>query len=148
MLQESPPPEGEPESRRTPSGRTVEDRVSRGTEEERDLTGSPPLQPKGNVSGDSHQLFLYDEWDASLGDYRRQWCRLSERRVEGNVSNVMADPFLIRSAERNVVRRYFEALRPEGFKKIKYQEYGEEIDLDAAVAAVALLVAVTLRNRR
>ncbi|MBI4714639.1 MAG: VWA domain-containing protein [Nitrospirae bacterium] len=136
ILPKSPPPEEQSGSWRTPSKKAVEGRVPRGREEERNVPVSPPL-PRAVSDESSSGPFFYDEWDTSIGDYRRHWCRLCEKKVEGRSTDPVADLFWVRSAERNAMRRYFEALRPEGFQKIKYQEYGEEVDLDAAVSAIA-----------
>ncbi|MBI5197083.1 MAG: VWA domain-containing protein [Nitrospirae bacterium] len=138
ILQESPPPEGEPECPKTPPGRTVEARTSQGKDKEEHVP-APSIQPKGISSGPSSGLFFYDEWDTLIGDYRRHWCRLCEKGVEGtgSVSNRGDELFGGGPAERKAERRYVEALRPEGFRKIKYREDGEDLDLDAAVAAVA-----------
>ncbi|MGH7272961.1 MAG: nitric oxide reductase activation protein NorD, partial [Nitrospiria bacterium] len=81
--------------------------------------------------------YYYDEWDIATGDYRPRWCRLEERILEDTSSEVVDRIKDEYGAIISLLRRYFEYLRPEAFKKIKKQQYGEEIDLDSAVASFA-----------
>ena len=79
--------------------------------------------------------YYYDEWDIATGDYRPRWCRLEERIPE-DVSLEVVDRIKGEyGAIISLLRRYFEYLRPEAFKKIKKQLYGEEIDLESAIAS-------------
>jgi nitric oxide reductase NorD protein len=75
----------------------------------------------------------YDEWDYLMRDYRVRWCWLREQAVEGEEEGFVAkileeDATLIRQ-----IRKQFQLLKPELFKKLKRQDHGEEIDLDAAI---------------
>ncbi len=77
----------------------------------------------------------YDEWDCQIEDYRVRWCRLKEKDAEiGSTEFVdrTLDSYSDLIAE---VRRQFQMLKPERFKKIPNLERGEEIDLNAAVEA-------------
>jgi nitric oxide reductase activation protein len=77
----------------------------------------------------------YDEWDCQIADYRVRWCRLKEKDAEiGSTEFVdrTLDSYSDLVAE---VRRQFQMLKPERFKKIPNLERGEEIDLNAAVEA-------------
>ena len=77
----------------------------------------------------------YDEWDLGAQEYRRRWCRVTERIAdEGADDEVEA----ILARARGIIaslRRRFEVLRPEAFRKVARQAEGEDIDLDAATAA-------------
>jgi nitric oxide reductase activation protein len=90
----------------------------------------------GEVSeetGEDHHY--YDEWDCQIADYRVRWCRLKEKDAEiGSTEFVdrTLDSYSDLVAE---VRRQFQMLKPERFKKIPNLERGEEIDLNAAVEA-------------
>jgi hypothetical protein len=79
--------------------------------------------------------YYYDEWDYGISDYRVKWCRLQEKGLE-----VGSDDFVARTLESYAdlvaeVRKQFQMLKPERFKKIPHLERGEEIDLNAAIEA-------------
>jgi nitric oxide reductase NorD protein len=81
--------------------------------------------------------YLYDEWDHTIGDYRRDWCRLYE--IDGDddtgvyVSRVQADSGELVSK----LKREFQMMRPEQFRKVPRMEEGPEFDLNALVEAHA-----------
>jgi hypothetical protein len=80
---------------------------------------------------------LYDEWDYHIGDYRRQWCRLSEEDIPGDGGEYFHSA-LARSAELvQTIKREFLMMRPEQFRKVRGMEDGEEFDLNALVDAHA-----------
>jgi hypothetical protein len=81
------------------------------------------------------QVFLYDEWDYVIGDYRRAWCRLTE-----TVLDDAGLTFVEETREQHAelfaqVARQFQLLKPETFKPLKRLMDGEEIDLDSAIEA-------------
>ncbi|MSQ32864.1 MAG: hypothetical protein EXR60_00310 [Dehalococcoidia bacterium] len=84
------------------------------------------------------QTFLYDEWDFRAGDYRPRWCAVREKVVEeGSVE------FYDRTLESHAilaaqVRRQFELISPEVFRKIKRLPDGEEFDLDAVIDSIIM----------
>ncbi len=83
-------------------------------------------------SGDGRS-FLYDEWDGLIQDYRSKWCRVIERPgPEGSQDFAQATLEAHAPAVR-LLRRYFEAIRPAGLRRVHGQEDGEEVDLDAAL---------------
>ncbi|HEX8989466.1 MAG TPA: VWA domain-containing protein [Rhodocyclaceae bacterium] len=92
--------------------------------------GQGPIAPEGSAD------FVYDEWDYRRRAYRRRWCHLYERVLPPG------DPGYVDEVRRSYasairqVRRRFEALRGEE-RILKRQPDGEEIDLDALVAAIA-----------
>jgi nitric oxide reductase activation protein len=80
-------------------------------------------------------VYYYDEWDCRISDYRVKWCRLQEKGLEAGSAD-----FVTRTLESYAdlvaeVRKQFQMLKPERFKKIPHLERGEEIDLDAAIEA-------------
>jgi hypothetical protein len=81
------------------------------------------------------EVYYYDEWDFRISDYRVKWCRLQEKGLESGSTD-----FVRRTLESygdlvGEVRKQFQMLKPERFKKIPHLERGEEIDLDAAIEA-------------
>ncbi len=79
---------------------------------------------------------VYDEWDFRAGDYRPRWCVVREKTMsEGDVGFWQT----ILQANSNMIqeiRRQFEQVRPETFRKIRRLQDGEEFDLDALVEAI------------
>lgn len=91
------------------------------------------LEEVGDDSCESQ--FYYDEWDYKISDYRVKWCRLKESEVEVG-STIFVDRTLETYSDLvSEVRRQFQMLKPELFKKIPHLERGEEIDINAAIEA-------------
>lgn len=80
-------------------------------------------------------IFYYDEWDYLINDYRVNWCRLEEKGIEGGSPAFVAQTLESYADLVAQVRRQFQMLKPERFKKIPQLERGEEIDLNAAIEA-------------
>jgi nitric oxide reductase NorD protein len=80
---------------------------------------------------------FYDEWDHTIGDYRRAWCRLFE--VEGaSDGGVYYSRVLAGQADLvSRIRREFQMMRPEQFRKVRRMQDGEDFDLNAVVEAHA-----------
>ena len=82
------------------------------------------------------EVFLYDEWDYLIGDYRRAWCRLTETVLE-DAGVTFVENTRQRHAELLAqVSRQFQLLRPDTLKPLKRLIDGEEIDLDSAIEAL------------
>ena len=104
--------------------------------------GSGPWQPTERDSGGedlvSHREpdHRYDEWDYRRRAYRKGWCHLFETEgVPGDPAYVS----MVRLRHAGLIkqiRRRFEMLRGED-RMLGRQPEGEEVDLDAAVDAIA-----------
>jgi nitric oxide reductase activation protein len=81
------------------------------------------------------QVFLYDEWDHVIGDYRRAWCRLTETILDDEGLTFVEDTRQRHAELFSQVSRQFQLLKPETFKLLKRLVDGEEIDLDSAIEA-------------
>ncbi len=80
---------------------------------------------------------VYDEWDHLIGDYRRKWCRLYEVEAAGDAGKYFSR-VISRSADLvQNVRREFQMMRPEQFRKVRGMQDGEDFDLNALVEAHA-----------
>lgn len=88
-----------------------------------------PIHPKQS----QENIYYYDEWDMASGDYRPHWCRLEEKMLRAESSEKVDRIRNEYGAMTSLLRRYFEYLRPQAFKKIKKQEYGEEIDIETVI---------------
>ena len=78
-------------------------------------------------------VYRYDEWDYLMRDYRVQWCALREKPVDGAEVGFVAGVLHEDAALIGQIRRQFQLLKPEMFKKLKRRDHGEEIDIDAAI---------------
>ena len=95
----------------------------------------PNLHPQDGRHGTSlgSGRFVYDEWDGLIRDYRPQWCQVIEQAgVEGS-PDFVDDTFQTYGPMVRLIRRYFETIRPEAFRRLGRQSNGEDIDLDALV---------------
>lgn len=98
-------------------------------------TGQPSSTPAGSKTS-QEGIYFYDEWDTDAGDYKPRWCCLEEKSLEGHCSDLVDRVKSEYGPMISLLRRHFEHLRPEGFKKVKKQEYGEEIDLESALDSI------------
>jgi len=82
------------------------------------------------------KVYLYDEWDGRIQDYRTRWCRVIEQAASEGT-----EEFLERTRSRyggvvRLIRRYFEGIRPPALRRVRRQADGEEVDIEAAVEAL------------
>jgi nitric oxide reductase NorD protein len=91
------------------------------------------LSELGEDTGEG--IYYYDEWDYRINDYRLKWCRLREISLASVSSEFVARTLETYAGLVAEVRRQFQMLKPERFKKIPHLERGEEIDLNAAIEA-------------
>ncbi len=81
--------------------------------------------------------FHYNEWDYQLQLYRPNWATVYERRLR------KADPELINKILKthkpiaNQLKNSIDQMQPQGLVKLKKQQEGSELDIDACVAALA-----------
>ena len=84
----------------------------------------------------SEVVYRYDEWDYLMRDYRVRWCLLREKAIEGDAEGFVANVLQEDATLISQIRRQFQLLKPELFKKLKRRDHGEEIDIDAAIEGV------------
>lgn len=83
----------------------------------------------------SEEVFLQDEWDHRIADYRPAWCRVHEVPVQGSDAGFFTGT-LARYAEMlPEVRRHFQRVKPEGYRTVHGLLDGEDFDLNAVVTA-------------
>ena len=96
------------------------------------------------LNRDREQVHYYDEWDHELDRYRRRWCHLREKTIEPpptdgvGVTTVSGHRFVDETRRHHAdllrrVRRQFELLKPEEFRRVRRLIEGEELDLDRVV---------------
>lgn len=79
-------------------------------------------------------VFLYDEWDFRRRHYRKDWCILRERDMPAGQAAFYTQTIEKYRGSIYTLRRGFEALRAR-IQRVKHQQTGDEIDLDALVRA-------------
>ena len=97
-------------------------------------SNSTPNRSSGTT--DASTVMHYPEWDFRRRHYRKNWCTL--REIEMHPS---PEPFVEQTLARHRglvvdLRRTFEALR-DGNKRLRHQNSGDNIDLDALITAHA-----------
>ena len=86
----------------------------------------------GNAGARSYR---YDEWDFRRRRYRRNWCRLFEQPLNpGDDADVDAVRQAINAWHRQA-RQLLEQIKPQGHRRCWGLPDGDEIDLNAVVAA-------------
>lgn len=85
----------------------------------------------------SERVFLYDEWDGLIQDYRSRWCRVVEQTAAEATADFAERTLAAHGPAVRLLRRYFESIRPPGLRRVHGQTDGEEIDLDALVRRAA-----------
>ncbi|MFI5303171.1 MAG: nitric oxide reductase activation protein NorD [Nitrospiria bacterium] len=85
--------------------------------------------------------FYYSEWDWMSQDYKPGWCKVVEKDPESS-----PEEHRNRDISRGSLlslRRYFEKLRPQNYKKSKMEKDGEDIDFDRVPDLIADIQAGT-----
>ena len=90
---------------------------------------------RGRAAGVAEFGYLYDEWDYMIDDYRPQWCELRERAISGDDGGFFSRTLATHSDLTAEIKREFQRLRPRLYRHVNGLEHGEDIDVNAAVAA-------------
>ncbi|MGC8659700.1 MAG: nitric oxide reductase activation protein NorD, partial [Desulfomonilaceae bacterium] len=83
------------------------------------------------------QTFLYKEWDCNLSDYKLDWCLVRKWVTSQDPNTFASDLQKRRRGIINLIRGQFMKLKPERFRKFRAQTFGDDIDIDALVDAIA-----------
>tara|TARA_Y100001960_G_scaffold65632_1_gene68988 strand:+ start:2247 stop:5441 length:3195 start_codon:yes stop_codon:yes gene_type:complete len=86
--------------------------------------------------------FAYDEWDFRANDYRPRWCIVQERLGVSGETSFYNDTLHSYAGLVDQIKRQFESVRPEMYRKVKRLPEGEDVDIDAGIEAL-----IDLRNR-
>jgi nitric oxide reductase NorD protein len=97
-----------------------------------------PVDPDAVWQGTYHEegALFYPEWDLGRQHYRKNWCVMREKEVKP-----VYDDFYRQTLDRHYalvkhLRKGFEAMRDEN-RTLKRQAFGDEVDIDALVEALA-----------
>ncbi|MBU7007138.1 nitric oxide reductase activation protein NorD [Phosphitispora fastidiosa] len=78
----------------------------------------------------------YDEWDRTLNDYKKDWCRVREIVLKPSTGRFVTRALEEHRGMINTLKRYFGMLRPDRVQKYGRREDGEDIDIDAVIEAM------------
>lgn len=92
-------------------------------------------RPEARAAGE--RVFLYDEWDGRLNDYRTRWCRVIERLAPEGTPAFAEAILSAHGPSVRALRRCFEGFRPPGLRRVPGQSEGEDLDVDAVVRRMA-----------
>ena len=89
----------------------------------------------GSLESREPRSYVYDEWDFRAGDYKPKWCIVREKAVEEGDVQFFNDTLVNHGSLSGDIRREFELIMPEGFRKVRGLIDGEDLDLDACIEA-------------
>jgi nitric oxide reductase activation protein len=75
--------------------------------------------------------YKYDEWDSSINDYRSDWSTVNEMEPSGGNTAHYKKALERYGNEISLLRHTFGLMKPQAFHRIKGQNDGTEIDIDA-----------------
>jgi hypothetical protein len=81
--------------------------------------------------------FHYNEWDYQLQLYRPNWATLYERRLRKGDSEVINQILKEHKPIANQLKNAIDQMQPQGLIKLKKQQEGSELDIDACVTALS-----------
>jgi nitric oxide reductase NorD protein len=90
----------------------------------------------GALDPSEPQTFVYDEWDFRADDYKPRWCIVRQKMMPEGDAGYFGATLHNYGALVGRVRRQFELMVPEMFRKVRKLEDGEEIDIDDLIEAI------------
>ncbi len=79
---------------------------------------------------------FYDEWDAGLDDYKKEWCRVREIDMPSTTLLYYDETVNAYYGLVSLLRRHFGLLRPDRVKRYFREERGDDFDLDALIESI------------
>ena len=89
----------------------------------------------GALEASEPQTFVYDEWDFRADDYKPRWCIVRQKTMQEGDPSYYGNTLGNYGALVTQIRRQFEMMVPEMFRKVRRLEDGEEIDIDEIIEA-------------
>jgi len=80
--------------------------------------------------------YVYDEWDFRAVDYRPRWCLVKEKPMTEGDTEFYQQTVSDYRQLMNQIKRQFEMLMPEVYRKIKHLPDGDDFDLDAVIESI------------
>ena len=89
----------------------------------------------GELAPSEPETFVYDEWDFRADDYKPRWCVVRQKTMQEGDPSYYGNTLGNYGALVTQIRRQFEMMVPEMFRKVRKLEDGEEIDIDDIIEA-------------
>ena len=89
-----------------------------------------------SLEANEPQTFVYDEWDFRAGDYKPRWCVVRQKMMSEGDPNFFGGTLHSYGGLVTRIKRQFEMMVPEMFRKVRKLEDGEEIDIDDLIEAI------------
>ena len=89
----------------------------------------------GMLEANEPQTFVYDEWDFRAEDYKPRWCIVRQKGMAEGDPSYYSTTLANYGSLVNQIRRQFEMMVPEQFRKVRKLEDGDEIDIDDLIEA-------------
>ena len=97
----------------------------------------------GSLEAVEPRSYVYDEWDFRANDYRPRWCIVQEKIIASGEPTFYQETLQSHSGLMDQIRRQFESIRPEMYRRVRHLPEGEDIDFDAALDAM-----IDIRGRK
>ena len=91
----------------------------------------------GELEALEPKTFVYDEWDFRANDYKPRWCIVKEKILDEGDQNFYNDSLRNYASLLAHIKRQFELIMPETWRKTYRLVDGEDLDLNAALEAWA-----------
>ena len=103
--------------------------------------GYGPILHDDDAGGELEALepktYVYDEWDFRANDYKPRWCIVKEKILDEGDPNFYNDSLRNYASLLAHIKRQFELIMPETWRKTYRLIDGEDIDLNSALEAWA-----------
>ena len=90
----------------------------------------------GPLTASGKDQYVYDEWDFRANEYRPRWCMVHEKEMSSGDPGFYRDTLVERASLLTMIKKQFELVMPEMYRKQKRLEDGEELDFDPMLEAV------------
>ncbi|MDE0592349.1 MAG: hypothetical protein OSB68_03785 [Dehalococcoidia bacterium] len=90
----------------------------------------------GPLTAVEPDTFTYPEWDFRANEYKPNWCMVHEKIMADGEPNFFRETLAENSGLVAQIKRQFELVIPEMYRKQKRLEDGEEYDLDSVLEAL------------
>ncbi len=90
----------------------------------------------GPLTASGNDQYVYDEWDFRANEYRPRWCMVHEKEMSSGDAGFYRDTLVERASLLTMIKKQFELVMPEMYRKQKRLEDGEELDFDPMLEAV------------
>ncbi|NQW20142.1 MAG: hypothetical protein HQ477_05380 [Chloroflexi bacterium] len=90
----------------------------------------------GPLTATEPDTYTYPEWDFRANEYKPNWCMVHEKIMADGEPNFFRETLADNQGLVAQIKRQFELVIPEMYRKQKRLEDGEEYDLDAVLEAL------------